>query len=187
MIDDKPTTDEPSVTADLPESAVGATGTDHVSVIGSNVEKTVSFYRDVLGMSLVLKQPNLDAPHVTHLFFDTGDGRTLTFLMEEGRESNTGRLRTPIGGVRHIAFRYDPERLEEIRAGLEEHGYHYNEFDRGIFHSLYTTDHNGLVIELATDKFEIPDDRHEEALALAQKKRPRDSRDRWLRRDQSRT
>ena len=42
------------------------------------------------------------------------------------------------------------------------------------FHSLYTTNHNGLVIELATDKFEIPDDRRGEALALAQKKRLRD-------------
>ncbi|ELZ97085.1 lactoylglutathione lyase-like protein / aromatic compounds dioxygenase [Haloferax mediterranei ATCC 33500] len=159
------------MTADLPESAFHVTGTDHISIIGSNIEDTITFYRDVLGMPLVLKQPNLDAPNITHLFFDTGDGRMLTFFVKEGRESNTGRLRTPIGGVHHIAFRYEPERLEEIRAGLEEHGHHYNEFDRGIFHSLYTTDHNGLVIELATDKFEIPDDRRGEVLALAQQKR----------------
>ncbi|QZP39334.1 VOC family protein [Halobaculum magnesiiphilum] len=174
MNDNQSTTTEPPVTATPPESAFHATGMDHVSIIGSNIEDTVAFYRDVLGMSLVLKQPNLDAPNVTHLFFDTGDGRMLTFFVEEGRESNTGQLRTPIGGVHHLAFRYDPERLEEIRAGLEEHGHHYNEFDRGIFHSLYTTDHNGLVIELATDKFEIPDDRRGETLALAQQKRVED-------------
>ncbi|WP_254522512.1 VOC family protein [Natrinema caseinilyticum] len=171
MTENQSTTTEPPVTAASPESALHVSGLDHVSIIGSNVEDTVAFYRDVLGMSLVLKQPNLDAPNVTHLFFDTGDGRVLTFFVEEGRESNNGRQRTPIGGVHHLAFRFDPERLEEIRASLEEHDYHYNEFDRGIFHSLYTRDHNGLVIELATDKFEIPDDRRGEVLALTQKKR----------------
>ena len=171
MTADQSSSTDPPVTAELPESAFHVTGMDHVSLIGSNVEDTVAFYRDVLGMSLVLKQPNLDAPNVTHLFFDTGDGRMLTFFVEDGRESNSGRLRTPVGGVHHLAFRFDPERLEAIRAGLEEHGHRYNEFDRGIFHSLYTTDHNGLVIELATDKYEIPDDRRGAVLALAQEKR----------------
>ncbi|GAA0197093.1 VOC family protein [Haladaptatus pallidirubidus] len=137
----------------------------------SIIEATIAFYRDVLDMSFVLKQPNLDAPNVTHLFFDTGDGQMLTFFVEEGRESNTERLRTPIGGIHHLVFRYEPEHLEEVRTGLEEHSHHYNEFDRGIFHSRYTSDHNGLVIELATDKFEIPDDRRGEALALTQQKR----------------
>lgn len=167
-------TNEPPVTADLPDSAFHTTGLDHVSIIGSNVEDTIEFYRDVLGMSLVLRQPNLDAPDITHLFFDTGDGRILTFFVEEGRETNTGRLRTPIGGVHHLAFRFDPERIEEIRDGLEKHGHQYNEFDRGIFHSLYTTDHNGLVIEFATDKYEIPDERRGEILARAHEKRLED-------------
>ena len=174
MIDKQASPSDPLVTSDLPASAFHVTGMDHVSIIGSNVEDTIAFYRDVLGMPLVLKQPNLDAPNITHLFFDPGDGRMLTFFVKEGRESNTGRLRTPIGGVHHIAFRFDPERLEEIRAGLEAHGHNYNEFDRGIFHSLYTTDHNGLVIELATDKYEIPDGRRGEVLALAQQKRLQD-------------
>ncbi|WP_254832883.1 VOC family protein [Haloglomus salinum] len=171
MADDAHTPTDPPVTAAPPESAFRTTGLDHVSIIGSNVEETVAFYRDVLGMSLVLRQPNLDAPHITHLFFDTGDGRMLTFFVEEERDSNDGRLRTPVGGVHHVAFRFEPERLAAIWAGLEEHGHHYNEFDRGIFHSLYTTDHNGLVIELATDKYEIPDDRRGEVLARAQAKR----------------
>jgi hypothetical protein len=40
-------------------------------------------------------------------------------------------------------------------------------FDRGIFLSLYTTDHNGLVIELTVDKFEYPDEPKGEVLARA--------------------
>ncbi|KTG08797.1 lactoylglutathione lyase [Haloprofundus marisrubri] len=170
MSDNQSTTDL-EVTADLPDAPFHTTGVDHITFVGSNVEDTVAFYRDVLGMPLVLKQPNLDAPHVTHLFFDTGDGRMLTFFVEEGRQSNRGPQRTPLGGVHHVAFQFEPERIEEIKDALEERGHHYNEFDRGIFHSVYTTDHNGFVIELSTDKFEIPDEHRGEVLALAQAKR----------------
>ncbi|XVH33528.1 VOC family protein (plasmid) [Haloferacaceae archaeon DSL9] len=165
---------EPPVTADRPESPVQVTGVDHVTLIGSNAEDTIEFYRDVLGMSLVLRQPNLDAPNVTHLFFDPGDGRIITFFVEEGRQSDRGPQRTPLGGVHHISFSFDPGRIEEVKAGLEANGYRYSEFDRGIFHSLYTRDHNGFVIELSTDKYEIPDERRGEVLALAQRKRIED-------------
>lgn len=162
------------VTADLPDSPMHTTGTDHITLIGSNEADTVAFYRDVLGMPLVLRQPNLDAPNVTHLFFDTGDGRMLTFFVEEGRESHRGPQRSAIGAVHHLAFRFDADRIQEIRGALENEGRGYNEFNRGIFHSLYTQDHNGLVIELSTDKFVIPDDRRAEVLALAQEKRVAD-------------
>jgi len=169
-----PSTDETPVTATPPESAFRTTGLDHVTLIGSNEAETIEFYRDVLGMPLVLRQPNLDQPEVTHLFFDTGDGRILTFFVEDDRDSSRQPLRTPIGGVHHVAFTVDPERFDEVKSGLSENGYQFNEFDRGIFHSLYTRDHNGLTLEFATDKYEIPDDRRGEVLALAQAKRVED-------------
>jgi catechol 2,3-dioxygenase-like lactoylglutathione lyase family enzyme len=172
MTDDQSTTnDEPSVTAERPDSAFHLAGMDHITLIGSNIEDTVAFYRDILGMPLVLRQPNLDAPDVTHLFFDTGDGRILTFFVREDRESHQGRQRPGIGAVHHLAFRYEPERLAEIRDALDEHSHRYSVIDRGIFKSIYTYDHNGLTIELAADKFDIPDDQRGEALALAQQKR----------------
>ncbi|SFR91626.1 Catechol 2,3-dioxygenase [Halomicrobium zhouii] len=166
-----PSTDEAPVTATPPESAFRTTGLDHVTLVGSNEAETIEFYRDVLGMPLVLRQPNLDQPEVTHLFFDTGDGRILTFFVEDDRDSSRQPLRTPVGGVHHVAFTVDPERFDEVKSGLSENGYQFNEFDRGIFHSLYTRDHNGLTLEFATDKYEIPDDRRGEVLALAHAKR----------------
>ena len=172
MTDDQSTTnDEVPVTTERPDSATQLAGVDHITLIGSNIEDTVGFYRDVLGMPLVLRQPNLDQPEVTHLFFDTGDGRMLSFFVEEGRQSHQGPQRPGIGAVHHIAFRYEPERLAEISEALEAHDHRYSEVDRGIFRSLYTYDHNGLTIEIAADKFEIPDDKRGEALALAQQKR----------------
>ncbi len=78
-------THETPVTPELPDSAFHTTGTDHITVWGSNEEDTVAFYQDLLGMPLVLRQPNLDDPSQTHLFFDTGDGRILTFFVSDDR------------------------------------------------------------------------------------------------------
>ena len=105
--------DDISVTADPPDSAISVTGTDHISIIGSNEEDTVDFYRDILGMPLVLRQPNLDAPELTHLFFDTGDGRILTFFVSDDRPSNRQPMQD-VGSVHHLAFSVEADRLEDV-------------------------------------------------------------------------
>ncbi|SNZ06381.1 Catechol 2,3-dioxygenase [Natronoarchaeum philippinense] len=166
--------DAPDVTAERPDSAFRVTGTDHITLIGSNEEDTIEFYRDLLGMPLVLRQPNLDDPNSTHLFFDTGDGRILTFFVQDGRQSNPQPHRHRVGSVHHLSFSIDPEDFVDIKESLDDAGRGYNEFDRGIFHSLYTRDHNGLTIELSTDKFDVPDDRRGEVLATAQRLRVED-------------
>ena len=164
--------DSHPVTPEPPDSPVHTTGTDHVTIWGSNAEETIAFYRDLLGMSLVLRQPNLDDPSQTHLFFDTGDGRILTFFVGD-RPSAKGQ-RGGVGAVHHLCFSVAPEEYEDTMRALEDAGHHYNVFDRGIFHSIYTRDNNGLVIELSTDKYEIPDDRRGEVLAKAQELREAD-------------
>ncbi|WP_435178166.1 VOC family protein [Halorussus sp. AFM4] len=169
--------DDFEITSDLPDSPMHTTGTDHITLIGSNAEDTIEFYRDILGMPLVLRQPNLDDPSQTHLFFDSGDGRIVTFFVNDDRDSDPRPQRTGVGGVHHLCFSIDPEEFVEIRETLEEEWRGYNEFDRGIFHSLYTQDHNGLVIELSTDKWAIPDDRRGEVLATAQRIREEDGAD----------
>ena len=158
------------VTAEPPDSPITVTGTDHVTVTGSNVRDTVAFYRDLLGMPLVLRQPNLDQPEVTHLFFDTGDGRVLTFFVTEDRPSNR-QPAMDVGSVHHLAFSIDAEKLQSVKDALADAGKRYSEFDRGAFHSLYTSDNNGLTIELVVDKYDVPDDRRGEVLALAHGKR----------------
>ncbi|MFB6294519.1 MAG: VOC family protein, partial [Candidatus Nanohaloarchaea archaeon] len=130
------------VTAEKPDSPFH-TGVDHITVWGSNETDTLAFYRDLLGMPLVLRQPNLDAPEETHLFFDTGDGRILTFFVNDDRESDPSPVQTRIGAVHHLSFHIDPDRFEAVMDGLDAAGKSFNMFDRGIFHSLYTRDHNG--------------------------------------------
>jgi len=154
------------VSAGRPDSVVRSAGWDHVTLVGSNAEDTVEFYRDVLGLPLVMRQPNLDREAVEHLFFDAGDGRLVTFFVDDSRESAGGQ-EPGVGAVHHLAFRVEPAELPVIRDRLLDAGHDVSEFDRGAFHSLYTRDHNGLVIELAADKYAIPDERRGEVLARA--------------------
>jgi catechol 2,3-dioxygenase-like lactoylglutathione lyase family enzyme len=168
--------DRRPVTTELPDAPFHTTGTDHITVWGSNEADTIEFYQDLLGMPLVLRQPNLDDPSQTHLFFDTGDGRILTVFVSDDRDSVRAQ-QTRTGAVHHLCFSVDPEEFEEVMEAIEADGRGYNVFDRGIFHSLYTRDNNGLVVELSTDKYEIPDDRRGEVLATAQRLREADGAD----------
>lgn len=162
------------MSAERPDSAFHTQGVDHITIWGSNAADTIAFYRDVLGMPLVLRQPNLDDPTQTHLFFDAGDGRIITFFVNEDRPSNQSPQRGDVGAVHHLSFKIPAENFEEIMDALDDSGHGYNVFDRGIFHSLYTRDNNGLVIELSADKYSIPDDRRGEVLAAAQRIREED-------------
>lgn len=168
------TDEQPRVSIESPDSPVRTTGSDHVTVWGSNAENVLSFYRDLLGMRLVLRQPNLDDPSQTHLFLDTGDGRILTFFVNDDRPAHEGAQRVGTGAVHHLAFRVTPERFAEVGEALEDDGRSYNLFDRGVFLSYYTRDNDGLVVELTTDKYDVPDERRAEVLATAQRLREED-------------
>ncbi len=163
----------PPIAATHPAAPIHTTGTDHITIWGSNEADTLAFYRDILGMPLVLRQPNLDDPSQTHLFFDTGDDRILTVFVSDDRQS-AQRQQVSTGAVHHLCFSIDPDDYEPVMDALDEHGYGYNVFDRGIFQSIYTTDNNGLVIELSADKYELPAGRRGEILATAQRLREDD-------------
>jgi len=171
-----PDSHEQPVDASEPESPIRARGTDHIAVEGTNTQDTIEYYRDLLGMSLVLSQSNLDRRHLTHLFFDTGDGRMLTFFVNDVRESIDFPDPDP-GQVHHLAFRIEGEQIDDIAAALEEAGYPVTQFDRGVFHSLYTRDNSGLGVELVADKVAVRNDRRGAVLALAQRLRVDDGAD----------
>ena len=65
----------------------------HVTCVCSDAQRTVDFYRDTLGFSLVKKTVNFDDPHSYHLYFgdETGSpGSLMTFF--EWPRSGRGRL-----------------------------------------------------------------------------------------------
>ena len=125
----------------------------HVTLVGSNEADTIAFYQDILGMPLVLRQPNLDEPETLHLFFDAGGGSYLTFFVRD-----PSAVPWTIGSVHHVALDVPEEVFERALGGLREQGIgHSGRVDRGAFWSLYFRDHNGLLLELSSWKVAIPD------------------------------
>src|SRR5579884_4483060 len=154
-------------------SIIQTQGVHHITFVGSNREATIEFYEGVLGMPLVMDQPNLDVPEETHLYFDAGDGRLITFFVRENRSTDNTPTPESVGAVHHIAYQVSPEVFQRAEEGLEAAGYpNTGRVDRGFMDSLYFRDPNGFLIELAFYKFQPPPGHTRvEVLALAHKLR----------------
>jgi glyoxylase I family protein len=126
-------------------------GLHHVTVICRDVERSLDFYRNLLGMRLVKQTVNEDDRGARHLFFGDEEGRpgTIVTCLEypELDEGSVGR-----GSTHHFALTVETE--EEL-AGW--HGYLRSRgipctdvMDRTYFKSLYMRDPDGHIVELAT-------------------------------------
>ncbi len=136
---------------------IQAQGIHHVTFVGSNREATIEFYQDFLGMPLVFEQPNLDVPDETHLYFDPGDGRLITFFVRPTRANDPTPNPEGIGNLHHIAFNVSRATYTQIAARLKERGiWNTGPIDRGFMDSIYFRDPNGQLLEMACFKFTPP-------------------------------
>jgi glyoxalase family protein len=132
-------------------------GVHHITLVGADRRTSIDFWEGMLGMPFVFEQPNLDNPDESHLYFDPGDGRLITVFTSEGRTADRRRTSTEPGAVHHIAFAVSRATFAQAAARLDEGGVrHSGVKDRGFMDSIYFTDPLGLLIELATYKFEPP-------------------------------
>jgi len=126
-------------------------------MVGSNREATIEFYEGVLGMPLVFEQPNLDVPEENHLYFDTGDGRLLTFFVRPTRRNDPAPNPEGIGNLHHLAFNVSRATYTQVAQRLNERDiWNTGPIDRGFMDSIYFRDPNGQLLELACYKFEPP-------------------------------
>ncbi len=144
-------------------------GVHHITLVGSNRETTIEFYQNVLGMPLVFEQPNLDVPDETHLYFDPGDGRLLTFFVRPSRVDDPTPNPQGIGNLHHLAFTVSHAMYTQVALRLNERGiWNTGNIDRGFMDSIYFRDPNGQLLELACYKFVPPEGyTHADVLATA--------------------
>lgn len=136
---------------------IQAQGVHHVTFVGSNREATIEFYQDFLGMPLVFEQPNLDVPEETHLYFDPGDGRLITFFVRPTRKNDPTPNPEGIGNLHHIAFNVSRATYTQIAQRLQERSiWNTGPIDRGFMDSIYFRDPNGQLLEMACFKFTAP-------------------------------
>ncbi len=127
------------------------TGLHHLTLVCSDMERTIAFYRDVLGLGIVRDGASDDDPDVRHVWFgavDGSPGRLISALEYPDLPAGVvGR-----GSTHHFALAVDSvEELDAWRDYLVEQRVDCSEvFVRGGFHSLYVRDPDGHVVEIAT-------------------------------------
>jgi glyoxalase family protein len=119
-------------------------GMHHITMITGDAQRNVDFYADVLGLRLVKKTVNFDAPEAYHLYF--GDehgspGSILTWFEFAGAQ----RGRAGAGMIHTIQFGVASEQSLDFWADrLANRGYASERSDG----SLAFTDYDGLRLEL---------------------------------------
>ena len=126
-------------------------GLHHVTAISSDLEKTIAFYRDVLGMGIVHDGPSDDDSQTRHVWFGAADGGagSLVSFMEY---PDLPPAVVGVGSTHHFALIIETVAEQEAwRDYLRNRGVECTDvFDRGAFRSLYLRDPDGHVVELTT-------------------------------------
>jgi catechol 2,3-dioxygenase-like lactoylglutathione lyase family enzyme len=132
-------------------------GVHHITLVGADRRTSIEFWEGGLGMPFVFEQPNLDNPSESHLYFDPGDGRLITVFTNEERRPDPTRTSTDLGCVHHVAFSVSQATFDQVVTRLDERAVrHSGVKDRGFMSSIYFEDPLGLLIELASYRFEPP-------------------------------
>ena len=126
-------------------------GIHHITMIATDAQRTVDFYTQTLGLRLVKQTVNFDDPSAYHLYFGDEIGRPASLLtFFEWRGAPRGR--TGIGGTHHLALETRTrDTLLQWKRWLTDQGLAVTgPYDRVYFTSLYFTDPDGLIVEIAT-------------------------------------
>jgi catechol 2,3-dioxygenase-like lactoylglutathione lyase family enzyme len=128
------------------------TGINHLAMATADMDRTIRFWRDLLGMRLVA---GLGHPGYRHYFFEISPQDLIAFfewpdvLPVEEKEHGY-----PVKGpfiFDHVSFGVDQEaQLWELKDRLEAGGFEVSEvINHGFIHSIYTYDPNGIPIEFS--------------------------------------
>jgi glyoxalase family protein len=132
-------------------------GVHHITINGADRQTAIDFWEGLLGMPFVFEQPNLDNASESHLYFEPGDGRLITVFTNEERTPDPNPTPREPGFVHHLAFSLSQATFWQAVERLDERGIeHSGVKDRGFMDSIYFEDPLGLLVELASYRFEPP-------------------------------
>ena len=132
-------------------------GVHHITLVGADRQTSIDFWEGVLGMPFVFEQPNLDNAVGEPPLLRPGRRAADHDLHERGAEARPDahldrpRLRPP-RRVRGLAG----DLPAGGRAARRARDQHSGVKDRGFMDSIYFEDPLGLLIELASYRFEPP-------------------------------
>ena len=127
-------------------------GINHLAMATRDMDTTIRFWRDLLGMRLVA---GLGRPGYRHYFFEISKHDLIAFFewpdVDKIPEKDHG---VPVKGpfaFDHVSFGLESEEdLWELKDRLEAAGFWVSEvIDHGFIHSIYTFDPNHIPIEFS--------------------------------------
>ncbi len=136
-------------------SQINYSGLNHLALVTNDMDTTVRFYRDLLGLPLVATTGKADEKYpYRHYFFSLGRGACIAFFEWEHvdlpQRKDSG---TPASGVLfdHVSITVESDAdLTALGDRLRDAGYDPSDIiDHGLVHSLYATDPNGIAIEFS--------------------------------------
>lgn len=133
------------------------TGINHLALVTADMDATIRFWRDLLGMPLVV---SLGHPGYRHYFFHVSPHDTIAFFEWPGVEPVPEKdhgvpVRGPVA-FDHVSIGVaTQDDLWAIKARLEAAGFWASEvIDHGFIWSVYAFDPNGIPIEFS---WSVPD------------------------------
>ncbi|MBF0189029.1 MAG: VOC family protein [Magnetococcales bacterium] len=132
----------------------GYTGLHHLAFVTNNLEKTVRFWRDLLGMRLVHSHGR---PGYRQYYFEVSPDNLITFFEWPGVEKMPIRRHGEVTMGRvifdHISIGVeDTARLQALTDILIGADLPVSDIvDHGFFRSIYTYDPNGISVEFSCD------------------------------------
>jgi catechol 2,3-dioxygenase-like lactoylglutathione lyase family enzyme len=127
-------------------------GVNHLAMVTGDMDRTIRFWRDLLGMRLVA---GLGQPGYRHYFFQISETDLLAFFewpsVKPVVKKEHGR---PVSGpyiFDHVSFGVETEDdLWQLKDKLEAAGFPVSDaIDHGFIHSIYAFDPNGIPIEFS--------------------------------------
>lgn len=129
------------------------TGIHHVTALAADPQKNLEFYSGILGLRLIKKTVNFDAPEVYHLYYGNEQGTPGTLLtffpypgLSKGRKGK-GQLTTTSFSIPKNGIEYWLKRLNKFHV---QHGEPEGRFDDEMCISF--EDHEGLGLELVANQ-----------------------------------
>lgn len=122
---------------------------DHVALTVADVERSVAWYRDVLGLERRHEETWGSCPAMMY----AGPSGVALFAAEApDLLPAPDHARTAI--MRHLAFQTDHLNFLRSQAELKQRGIAFSVEDHGISHSIYLHDPDGYEIEITTYELE---------------------------------
>jgi catechol 2,3-dioxygenase-like lactoylglutathione lyase family enzyme len=126
------------------------TGINHLAMITGDMDKTVRFYRDVLGCKLIA---TIGTDKFKHYFFSIGPHNTIAFFEYAGIDPGVPEKPAgmPASGRQfdHMSFNVETyDELIALQKRLRDAGVEVTRIvDHQFIHSIYFDDPNGIALE----------------------------------------